>query len=84
VATTVHLPGSLLRRLDERAKALGISRNRLIVEAVEAKLVTRHAWPPELKAMLSQPVEVAVGEAFENSLAIVRKRRVNRKLPPQL
>ncbi|HWP05908.1 MAG TPA: ribbon-helix-helix protein, CopG family [Polyangiaceae bacterium] len=84
MATTVHIPGALLRRVDERAKALGISRNRLIVEAVEAKLVTRHRWPPELRAMLAQPLDAASARAFEASLAIVRKRRQSRKRAPKL
>jgi hypothetical protein len=34
--------------------------------------------------MLSQPVEAALGGALEASLETVRKRRVNRKVPPLL
>jgi hypothetical protein len=33
VPTTIHIPDVLLERVDTRAKTLGISRNRLILEA---------------------------------------------------
>jgi hypothetical protein len=33
--TTVHIPDPLLKSVDRRAKALGISRNRLVVRALE-------------------------------------------------
>jgi len=84
VPTTVHIPSPLLRRLDQQAKALGISRNRLIIQAVEAKLVTKRAWPPELAAMLAEPLDSASARALEGSLRTVRRRRVNRKRPPRL
>jgi hypothetical protein len=31
MATAVHIPDPLLKSVDRRAKALGISRNRLVV-----------------------------------------------------
>jgi hypothetical protein len=34
--TTVHIPPALLKSVDRRAKALGISRNRFIVRAVQS------------------------------------------------
>lgn len=37
-STSVHLPGDLAHRLEELARRKGISRNRLIVEAVESLL----------------------------------------------
>ena len=46
----------LLERVDTRAKTLGISRNRLILEALEEKLGVRDEWTPELVQMLAQPV----------------------------
>jgi metal-responsive CopG/Arc/MetJ family transcriptional regulator len=33
--TTVHIPPTLLKSVDRRAKALGVSRNRIIVRALE-------------------------------------------------
>jgi metal-responsive CopG/Arc/MetJ family transcriptional regulator len=35
VATSIHVPRELLQELDERAASLGISRNRLVLRALE-------------------------------------------------
>jgi predicted transcriptional regulator len=77
--TTVHLPADLLQRLDARAAARGVSRNRVIREALEASLGLGDAWPPELVAMLSQPLEAETADALDASLAVVRSRRKNRR-----
>jgi predicted transcriptional regulator len=45
--TTVHIPSALLRSVDRKAKALGVSRNRLIVRAVERAVNERTQWSPE-------------------------------------
>jgi predicted transcriptional regulator len=45
--TTVHIPAALLKSVDRRAKALGLSRNRLIVRALERELSERSGWAPE-------------------------------------
>jgi metal-responsive CopG/Arc/MetJ family transcriptional regulator len=84
VATTVHIPEPVLRRVDRRAKALGVSRNRVILDALEASLQPRDEWSPELVRMLAQPLSGAAADAFEESLAIVQARRVSRKGPPTL
>jgi hypothetical protein len=82
--TTVHIPDSLLRQLDARAKSLGISRNRLIVQAIEANFVSKRSWPPELVRMLEQPLDDPTAQTLERSLRVVRKRRTNRRRPPKL
>jgi predicted transcriptional regulator len=84
VPTTIHIPDPLLERVDARAKTLGISRNRLILEALEEKVGARDVWAPELVEMLSKAVSSAAGEELEDSLAIVRRRRSSRKSPPKL
>ena len=84
VPTTIHIPAPLLERVDTRAKALGISRNRLIQEALEEKVGARDVWSPEFVQMLANPISAAVGKAFEDSLAVVRSRRSSRKGPPTL
>ncbi|MGH7437226.1 MAG: ribbon-helix-helix protein, CopG family [Polyangiaceae bacterium] len=81
--TTVHIPAELLRRVDRRAKALGSSRNRWIVEAIDASLGSRGEWPPELVHMLSVPLGREAAAMLESSLARVMERRANRK-PPRL
>lgn len=45
--TTVHIPDPLLKSVDRRAKALGISRNRLVVRALEQAVSVREDWSPE-------------------------------------
>jgi predicted transcriptional regulator len=84
VPTTILIPDPLLERVDARAKTLGISRNRLILEALEEKVGARDVWAPELVEMLSKAVSSAAGEELEDSLAIVRRRRSSRKSPPKL
>jgi predicted transcriptional regulator len=84
VATTIHIPDPLLERVDTRAKTLGISRNRLILEALEEKVGARDEWTPELVHMLAEPVSSTAGKELEDSLAVVRRRRSNRKKMPKL
>ena len=82
--TTIHIPDALLERVDTRAKTLGISRNRLILEALEEKVGARDEWAPELVYMLADPIASATGKELEESLAVVRSRRSSRKGPPKL
>lgn len=44
MATSVHLPKPLLDAVDRRAQALRISRNRLIVMALERELTEGSDW----------------------------------------
>ena len=39
--TTVHIPNPLLQSVDRRARARGISRNRLVVRALEQAVSVR-------------------------------------------
>jgi metal-responsive CopG/Arc/MetJ family transcriptional regulator len=82
--TTVHIPQSVLARADARAKALGISRNKLIVQALEARLQTDEHWPAALVAMLSQPPSPQIEEATTELAEAIHKGRRNRKSPPRL
>ena len=84
VPTTIHIPDALLERVDTRAKTLGISRNRLILEALEEKVGARDVWSPELVQMLANPISADAGKELEDSLAVVRSRRSSRKGPPKL
>lgn len=80
--TTVHIPTDLLKRLDERAREQGTSRNRLIIQAVEESLRSRTDWPPgffeRLKAR--DPDDVA---AVDEMMDHIRKSRRS-KGPPKL
>lgn len=73
--TTVHIPKPLLAAVDRRARALRMSRNRLIVDALERHLVAEAEWAPrfldELRAVDADTVE-AVDDLFE---AVTAARR---------
>lgn len=83
-ATTIHIPTALLELVDLRARALGVSRNRVILDAIEASLAPRKAWSPELLAMLVEPLDKRTGDLLEDSLRVVRKSRLSRRRPPKL
>jgi hypothetical protein len=44
--TTVHIPDALLKSVDRRARALGVSRNRVIVRALESAVREQTTWDP--------------------------------------
>jgi hypothetical protein len=73
MATSVHLPPPLLQAIDRKARALKISRNRLIVQALERE-VEAQPWSPGFFNKLGA-IEPGDGEALDASLATVRGRR---------
>ena len=53
MATTVHLPADLLKRVDERAKARKVSRNQYVRRAL-ARMVEQDAeWSAEFLGALN-------------------------------
>lgn len=73
--TTVHIPDPLLRAVDRRARALGISRNRLVVRALEQVVSEQEGWAPAFLERLQQ-VEPDTVDAVDDMLAaVVRARR---------
>jgi predicted transcriptional regulator len=73
--TSVHIPKPLLAAVDQRARALKISRNRLIVQAIEREVTQGADWSPGFFAQLEAPaagVESAADEMLKN---IQRGRR---------
>jgi metal-responsive CopG/Arc/MetJ family transcriptional regulator len=84
VATTIHVPSQLLRRIDVRAKALGVSRNRLILSALESTLVPTREWSPELVAMLLEPLDARSVAVFDATMKVVHRNRRNRRRAPVL
>jgi predicted transcriptional regulator len=74
--TTVHIPDALLKSVDRRARALGVSRNRLIVRALEQAIGERATWSPEflerLRHVESEDTVAAVDELME---AVKQARR---------
>jgi metal-responsive CopG/Arc/MetJ family transcriptional regulator len=67
MATSVHIPKPLLLAVDRRARALKMSRNKLIIQALEREVTEGADWPqgffeklatrdPELAATVDEMV----------------------------
>lgn len=77
VPTSVHIPKALLAAADRKAKQLGISRNRLIVQALQHEI--ERGWSSGFfdKLRVSDP---AASEQLRESMAVVAANR--RSKPP--
>ena len=73
MATTVHIPKPLLAAVDRRARELRVSRNRLIVQALERE-VHGGDWSPGFFQRLRNP-EPGIASAVDEMLAAVRSGR---------
>jgi hypothetical protein len=78
MATTVHIPAALLDDVDRRARALRVSRNRLIVRAIEREVHSPSGWSPEFFDRL-RDVDADTAEAVDQLLAAVRRGRRSKK-----
>ena len=76
--TTVHIPDPLLKSVDRRAKALGISRNRLVVRALEQAVNVRSTWAPEFLRQLRH-VDDETSAAVDELLTAVTQTRRSKK-----
>lgn len=82
MATSVHLPKPLLDAVDRRARALKISRNRLIVKALERELAGGSEWSSGFFEELAR-TGAATREAADDLMSEIRKRRSSKE-PPHL
>jgi chemotaxis regulatin CheY-phosphate phosphatase CheZ len=80
--TSVHIPGPLLEAVDRRARALRVSRNQLIVRALEREMKQAAEWSPGFFERLAE-VDEATSKAADELLDAVRARRTA-KGPPRL
>jgi metal-responsive CopG/Arc/MetJ family transcriptional regulator len=80
MATSIHLPQALLAAVDRRARSLKMSRNRLIVRALERELAEETDWSPGFFERLST-VDPETVEAVDEMLAAVRQARTTK--PPR-
>lgn len=76
--TTVHIPAVLLEAVDRRASALRLSRNRLIVRALEREISEPSGWSPEFFDRL-RDVGADTGQAVDELLAAVKDARRSKK-----
>jgi len=82
--TTIHVPTSLLEKIDARAKALGVSRNRFILQALADKVEVPLEWPAEFVRALKQPVRSDVAALADEIERTIERGRRSRKDPPRL
>lgn len=75
MATSVHIPRPLLVAVDRKARALKISRNRLIVQALEREVAQGSEWSPDFFARLRAPAAGVASAADEMFEAIQSHRR---------
>jgi hypothetical protein len=80
MSTSVHLPATLLQAVDRRARALRISRNQLIVRALERELRAGADWSPGFFERLAQ-ADPETAASVDELLAVVRRAR--RSKPPR-
>ncbi len=80
--TSVHIPKKLLDAVDRRARELKISRNRLIIQALESE-VAEKGWPPGFIEYLRTP-DPGLERAVDEMLAGIRAHRGGTKAPPRL
>jgi metal-responsive CopG/Arc/MetJ family transcriptional regulator len=78
--TSVHIPKPLLEAVDRKARALKMSRNRLIVRALERELKQESDWSPGFFEQLSA-IDSETAAAVDELLASVRQAR--RSKPPR-
>ena len=71
--TTVHIPDALLKSVDRRARALGVSRNRLIVRTLEQAVSA--TWAPDFLERLRRVDEDTVAAVDDLVEAVKRARR---------
>ena len=77
--TSVHLPETLLKALDRKARSLQISRNQLVVRALEREMREVSDWSTGFFERLAAS-DPEINEAVD---ALVRDvRRARRSKPP--
>jgi len=80
--TSVHLPRALLDAVDRKARALRISRNQLVVRALEHEIDGGADWSPGFFARLSDidPNTAADVDALLEAVQKARRSKPVRRL----
>lgn len=82
MATSVHLPKPLLEAVDRRARALQVSRNQLVIRALEREVGGGSDWSPGFLEQLEQS-DRDLSLSVDELLRDVRRARRS-KSPRQL
>jgi hypothetical protein len=72
--TSVHLPRPLLDAVDRKARALRISRNQLVIRALEREVREGSDWSPGFFEQLSEQ-DPGVSDAVDEMLSDIRRMR---------
>ncbi len=72
--TSVHLPEPLLKAVDRKARSLQISRNQLVVRALEREVREVSGWSPGFFERLAER-DPEISEAVDALIRQVRKAR---------
>jgi len=84
MSTTVHLSPTLLQSVDRRAREVGVSRNRYIIQALQRALETDTRWSSSfVKALNAARADGDGRRAIEEMAAQISSNRT-RKAPPLL
>ena len=84
MATTIHVPTGLLECVDRRAKELGISRNRYIVQALEKTIEEEERWSKRFLRALNEAAQDTEGRVDIDEMAEAISSSRTRKGPPKL
>lgn len=82
MSTSVHIPKPLLDALDRRARARRLSRNRLILKAIERELTSGPEWTEGFFERLIE-VDASTAATADEMLQTIRTNRRSRE-PRQL
>ena len=83
MTTTVHLPDELLKRVDERATGLRVSRNQYVRRALERMIELETGWSRDFLDTLANAARDEGGQRGVDELMRAISRR-SRKEPPPL
>ena len=81
--TSVHLPKPLLAAVDRKARSLRMSRNALIVRALEREVAQGSDWPPGFFERLGVKGE-ELQDAVDEMTRAIKAGRHSKKKPPRL
>lgn len=78
-----HIPPDLLAAVDAKAKACGLSRNRLITQVLEKMVKDEDDWDAGFLQLLAEPVSQREALEIDDTMQAIQESR-SRKSPPQL
>ncbi|MEP6866154.1 MAG: ribbon-helix-helix protein, CopG family [Deltaproteobacteria bacterium] len=78
--TSVHIPKPLLAAVDRKARVLRISRNRLIIQALE-HAVEQRGWSPGFFDQIRGD-EPATNDELRRSMEVVVANRKSKRTSP--